>query len=135
MKAAPSVHEESEIWKPVIGWEGLYEVSSRGHVRNATNKRVLRTHASKNGYVIVRLYARPRIETHFVHRLVGKSFVAGYKEGLDINHKNGRRSDNAHSNLEWCSRGENIRHAYRVLGIKPRNSTKRYAATFIGAKQ
>jgi hypothetical protein len=47
---------------------------------------------------------------HAVHRLVGKAFVSGYKEGYDINHKDNVRSNNNAENLEWCTRSYNIQY-------------------------
>ncbi len=55
-----------------------------------------------------------------VHRLIAELFIGPppSPKHTDINHKNGIRDDNRIENLEWCTRSENVKHAYAVLGVK-----------------
>ena len=57
----------------------------------------------------------------FVHRLVALAFVPGWREGLEVNHKNGDKTDNRADNLEWVTHSENHRHSRDVLlkDVKP----------------
>lgn len=104
-------------WKPVVGFEGRYEASDAGQIRSAYLNRNLRPWSAK-GYLLVRLYdgSRPKKpHDYLVHRLVAAAFIG--PDDREINHKNGIKGDNAVSNLEYCTRSENLLHAFRVLKI------------------
>ncbi len=103
-------------WRYIKGFEGCYEVSEAGHVRNSVTGRALKLVPSTNGYLRVSL-GRGH-ENRLVHRLVAQAFCEGYAEHLDVNHKNGIRPDNRAENVEWVTRSENIAHSHRVLGRK-----------------
>lgn len=115
-----------EQWKPVLGWEGIYEVSDMGRVRRVAprgnnQKReasggLLKLGVIKDGYLNVILREGGREQNRKVHRLVLESFV-GPSELL-CNHKNGNKQDNWLENLEWVTRSQNSRHAFDVLGHK-----------------
>lgn len=113
-----------EKWKPVVEWEGMYEVSSEGRVRRvaggqgATPGRVLHPGATTKGYLFVGLYRNDKPRLRFVHRLVAEAFVANPQGKRTVNHLNGDRADNRAINLEWATYSENHRHAYRELGRK-----------------
>lgn len=114
----------TEVWKPVVGFEGLYEISTIGRCRRIRSAygiariRVLRP-GSNRGYAYyvlvdrkVKKYLRP-------HRAVYETFVGKITEGMQINHKNGVKSDNRLANLEVVTASENKLHAIHVLGKKP----------------
>lgn len=117
----------NEIWKPIIGYEGLYEVSNLGRVRSLDriikDSRGVITHRlgillklgnDKDGYKLASLSGK----THRVHRLVATSFLNNKNDYPQVNHKNGIKHDNRVTNLEWCSQSENIRHSIDKLGRK-----------------
>jgi len=114
-----------EIWKDVVGYEGIYQVSNRGRVMRiapgpgAVVGRILKPMGGGNGYLRVGLW-RDRKRTHlFVHRLVIEAHIGpAPSPDHEVNHKNGITDDNRVENLEWVTRSENERHAYRVLGRK-----------------
>lgn len=85
-----------------------FEVSSLGNVRNKKTGRIMKQQNSTHGYK--QLMIDHKIER--VHRLVADSFYDGEHEGLDVNHKDGNKTNNFIGNLEWCTRKENIKHAY-----------------------
>jgi len=122
-----------ETWKPVTGYEGLYEVSDLGRVRslgrpyrmrNSQKRdvimdcrkpaRILKTGGRK--YAQVGLYdSSGKKRLWAVHRLVAEAFL-GPHPGLEINHINGDPTDHRLTNLEWITHAENIIHSRRVLG-------------------
>ncbi len=104
-----------EQWLPVDG-QPRYEVSNLGRVRSlcrsaAFGIKVMKLQVPRNGYPTVLLDKKRCL----VHRLVAIAFIPGDCT-LTVNHKDGVRSNNAASNLEWVSMGQNHRHAFRTLG-------------------
>jgi hypothetical protein len=101
-----------EIWKDISGYEGYYQISSYGRVKNVDTNQILVGDTNNIGYRRVWLYA-PMKKRFFVHRLVALHFCVGYHEGLVVNHKYGNKLNNHADNLEWVTRSENDLHAYR----------------------
>lgn len=101
-----------EIWKDVPGYEGHYQVSNLGSVRSLWfgKERVLRLLLNRGGYYYVGLQKGGARKANKVHRLVMIAFVG--ESDLDVNHKNGVKTDNRLENLEYCTRAENNQHAY-----------------------
>ena len=91
-----------------------YEVTRSGSVRNSKTGNVLKPSLNNSGYLFVNMGPKHHRFSRSVHRLVAEAYVDGYAPGLDVNHKNGDKQDNRAENLEFCSRSENIRHAYRT---------------------
>lgn len=125
---------ENEIWKPIPGYEGLYEVSNLGRVRSikyfnpANNKiyirtRVLKPSKHENGYLRVGLCKNCKEKKFRIHRLVGMVFISNPNNYLEINHIDGNKENNCVSNLEWCTREYNIKEACRLGLVTP---PKRY---------
>jgi hypothetical protein len=111
-----------EIWKDIKNFEGLYQVSNLGRVKSLKREltdgriweeRILKTPLS-SGYPCVSLRLNNVYYKERVHRLVGHAFVNGYQDKYTINHKDGDKTNNEYSNLEWCSLSENIKHALRT---------------------
>lgn len=105
----------SELWKPVKGFEGRYEVSDLGRVRSLLFDpagKVMKTSPDARGYVRVGL----QWNTHkLVHRLVAEAFIENPDELPAVNHIDGDQRNNAVSNLEWVSHSDNMRHSWRKL--------------------
>lgn len=104
-----------EIWVPVEGHEGRYEVSSLGNVKSINGHLgdiFLKFHDNGSGYKTVNLYTAPKKSRHaYVHRIVAEAFLENPCNLGEVNHKNGNKSDNRAANLEWVDRQSNISHA------------------------
>jgi hypothetical protein len=101
-----------EKWRPIPGFPG-YSASSDGAVRNESTGRKHAGHVlHQTGYVQACLAGRQKVA---MHRLIALAFCPNFAPGMVVNHKNGDKRDNRHSNLEWVSVSENTAHAYRVL--------------------
>lgn len=108
--------EPTELWRPVVGWEGLYEVSDQGRVRSlprtTTKGRVLKLRLAE-GYPAVSLSKEAVVRTRKVHKLVIEAFIGPCPEGLEVRHLNGVSTDARLLNLRYGTRSENARD--RVL--------------------
>jgi hypothetical protein len=113
------------MWKDVVGFEHLYEVSDEGLVRNKHTKRLKSQTENEKGYLRVTLKHGQKRVRSFVHRVVGKAFIPNPENKPQINHKDCNPKNNRVSNLEWCTPEENIKHATENnrmgLGKKHRN--------------
>lgn len=108
-----------EIWRPVVGYEGLYEVSSYGRVRSldrydSRNRfrkgRILKLSDNGRGYLIVGLHSNNKVKNFLVHRLVAEAFLPNPENLTEVNHKDEDKSNNCVDNLEWCNRNYNINY-------------------------
>lgn len=107
-----------ERWKPVLGFEGRYEVSDQGNVRSFCKgkNRILSPGTGVHGYLYVLLYhSDGKRKIRLVHRLVVEAFIGSIPPKMDVNHKNGAKKFNYLENLEILSRSENQLHNYREL--------------------
>ena len=104
---------DNEIWKDIEGYEGLYQVSNSGRVKNIKRNRLLKPFPDKNGYLRVDLFKNSRSSTKSVHRLVAKAFISNPNNLPQVNHKDENPSNNNVENLEWCSTQYNITYGTR----------------------
>lgn len=102
-----------EIWKDIEGYEGYYQISNYGHVKNVLTNHVKNlSDRNSMGYYRVTLY-RPIKKRFFVHRLVAYHFCNGYHSDYVVNHKDGNKQNNCANNLEWVTRSDNDLHAFQ----------------------
>ena len=114
---------QNEIWKAVVGYEGIYEVSSLGRVRsldkikigsrfNSNIKgKILSLRVVNHGYRALILQNNNIKKNVPVHRIVAKAFIPNPEGKKEVNHINLIKDDNRVENLEWCTRSENMIHA------------------------
>lgn len=107
----------SEIWKDIQNYNGLYQISNLGRIRNKSNK-IMHTKPSKDGYVRILLFKDGKYKSHYVHILVAKAFIPNPTNKAEVNHIDANKSNNCVSNLEWVTRSENHYHAVK-MGLKP----------------
>ena len=91
-----------ETWKPVVGYEGYYEVSSAGDIRNIRTNHILKSKVENNGYVRVHLSKNGIATSELLHRVVAKAFLDNPDEHKTVNHIDENKKNNDVSNLEWC---------------------------------
>ena len=104
----------SLMYKIIPSFE-KYEINVYGEVRNRTTKHILKPQKHSQGYLILRLSdSHNYTETVYIHRLMGITFMDNPNNYSDINHIDGNKENNKLNNLEWCSRQENIKHAWRT---------------------
>lgn len=113
-------------WRPVVGWEGLYEVSNTGLVRSLHGRRgpcwVMSLKRTYYGYSSVVLRNRGMCKDSLVHILVAKAFIPNPENKPQIDHINTIRTDNRVENLRWCTNKEN--HANPITAERYRRLFK-----------
>ena len=96
----------SDVWKPITGYEGLYEVCSAGFVRRMPSERVLNPSPDKDGYLRVTLYKNKKRKDMKMHRLVAEAFIENPENKPTVEHMDGNKKNNHVDNLIWATRSE-----------------------------
>lgn len=107
-----------EIWKPILNFEGLYEVSNLGRIRSLGNYTHKGTHIKKptkteKGYLKIQLYKDGKRFSFRVHRIVAEAFISNPNNLPEVNHKDENKLNNSVANLEWCDHVYNQRYGTR----------------------
>ena len=116
-----------EIWKDVKGYEWIYKVSSYGRVKSLDRTvpqkdgkkknikgKILNPRKSKKGYLKAGLNLNGKEKLYSIHRLVAIAFIPNPENKTEVNHKNGIKTDNRSSELEWATSSENNKHAFKI---------------------
>jgi hypothetical protein len=115
---------ENEVWKDILGYEGVYQISDLGRVRSfgrmkkscygsesfVSGRFIKPVLQKKTGYCMVS-FKHGVTQMELIHRVVAKCFILNPLMLPCVNHKNGIKTDNRAINLEWCTYQENNRHA------------------------
>ena len=127
-----------EKWKDIQGFEGLYQVSNLGNIRSLKYYRTNIVRNIKgnlsNNYLMVSLCKNKIKKNLLIHRIVGITFIKNPDNKCDINHKNGIKTDNRLENLEWNTRSENVKHAYKNNLAKSTEYSRKIAKEFNSKK-
>lgn len=119
-----------EIWRPIKGYENLYEISNHGRIKGVDryvkgrygNLRFQKGHIRKatynnRGYQAIPLCKDGKYKTFLVHRLVAETFIPNPDNLPEVNHKDENKENNYVDNLEWCTRKYNMNYGitqYRI---------------------
>ena len=117
-----------EEFRSIKSYENYYEISNHGRVRSLYGRykdcEFKKPYLRKDGYVVINLIKDKRQKTFYLHRLVAEHFIENDDNlKTEINHIDGDKQNNSHSNLEWCTSVENKCHAY-VAGLTKRGSAR-----------
>ena len=109
----------SEQWKPVVGYEGLYEVSSYGRVnsirREGTKGGVLKPYFPKcSGYLNVTMSKNGVCIQKRLHLLTLEAFIGKRPDGMEANHIDSDPTNNKINNLKWDTHSNNIKESIRI---------------------
>lgn len=117
---------QSETWKPIIGYEGHYEISNLGRVRSLKSYhgfkpgRILRYGSEKSGYLKVELSLNSTYKTHKVHQLVAFHFIGPRPSPQhEVNHMDGSKVNCRADNLEYRTKKGNMEHA-ALMNLTPK---------------
>lgn len=102
-----------EIWKDIVGYEGLYQVSNFGRIKSNYKSIILQPGLCR-GYLIVNLYKNKKSLSQKVHRLVAQAFIPNPENKPTVNHIDGNKQNNYVSNLEWATVKEQNVHANKT---------------------
>lgn len=102
---------KNEIWKDVLGYEGLYKVSNLGRIKSLYTGKVLAKRIDTSNYIHVVLYKNKIKKTYRVHRLVAEAFIPNPKKLPFVNHRDENRQNNIVDNLEWVTHSQNIAYS------------------------
>ena len=116
-----------EIWRDIINYEGLYQVSNLGRIKSLAKtiyryngfgyynqhypEKILTVFYDRRGYPMTFLYKNGKRKTRRIHRLVAEAFIPNPEDKTQVNHINGCKTDNRVCNLEWATNDENMEHA------------------------
>lgn len=118
-----------EIFVPIVGYEGLYEISNTGKVKSCKKNLLLKQHDDGRGYLFVNLSKNGKAVSTKIHRLVATHFLENPNGLRDVNHKDEDKHNNMSSNLEWASHQDNINHGTRNLRANDTKSKEVYQLT------
>ena len=105
----------TEIWRDIEGYEGLYQISNKGHVKSLYNgsERILRPGIESSGYYNIILCNDSVRKTFRLHRLVAEAFIPNPYNKPQVNHKDENKKNNCVENLEWITCMDNCNYGTR----------------------
>lgn len=118
---------KEEVFKPIKGYEGSYEISNLGRVKSLSRmvkgkggglrrvpERIMSVRTGGREYLHATLCLNSKYKTRTVHGLVAEAFLDADPSRPQVNHINGDKFDNRVENLEWVTQSENMLHSYKM---------------------
>lgn len=139
---APYCLFQREVWKDIVGYEGLYQASNLGRIRSFYKPhgklrkvpKILKQRLSNKGYPMVNLSKNGKAKKYSVHRLVYEAFIGKIPEGMQVNHKDENKQNNVLSNIDtlmspkqnsnWGTRNERVAKANRLVQKNGKTKSK-----------
>lgn len=115
-----------EIWKDIKGYEGIYQISNLGRVKNKLTEEIKKQSDNGNGYKNVNLWNKNKGQTFYIHRLVAEAFIENTLNKPEVHHIDSDRSNNDVKNLAWVTTKENNNLGKRIERL---TSNKRWIET------
>ncbi|MDO5575339.1 MAG: NUMOD4 domain-containing protein [bacterium] len=112
------MENDTEIWKPISGYEDFYLVSNMGRIWSVRSGRALKLPVSKTGYCRTHLSVDGIVKIYSVHRLVAQAFIPNPQNKPTVNHINENKQDNRVENLEWATYHEQNIHGTRTERVR-----------------
>lgn len=125
---------DTETWKPISDYEGIYEISDQGRVKrikpeyNTYVGKILAGGYDSDGYRVVLLYNSGKRRMFKVHRLVAEAFLPNPENKPQVHHKNSVKFDNRSENLEWVTWSEHVGHTVADKLYNPTRGSKHHNA-------
>ncbi len=112
-----------EVWKDVVGYEGLYQISNTGKLKRVERgkENILQGKKDKDGYICVILSRNQNKKFYRLHRLIAEAFIPNPLNKPEVNHKDRNKQNNVvdlddlqgeTTNLEWVTPAENVKHCF-----------------------
>jgi hypothetical protein len=129
-----------EIWKDVIGYEGIYQVSNLGRIKRISKNHLcnlryqgeyyLKPLDNGKGYLRMKLSNNGSSKRVMLHRIIAEAFINNPENKKVINHINGNKKDNRIENLEWCTQSYNCLHSVKMgtWGALKNNINKKFVS-------
>ena len=117
VKTKTKIELPEEIWKPIKGYEGLYEASTWGRIKDVKKNYVSKVDFSSDRHKIIVLTRGFETNSYSIHRLIAETFIPNPENLPVVNHIDGIKCHNNVENLEWVSHKQNNEHAL-MLGLR-----------------
>lgn len=133
--------QPNEEIKPILGYEGLYSITSFGRVwshgklrkfgsgKGNYRAKFLKLYLHKSGYLTVGLNVFGKIRRYRVNRLIAQHYILNPQNLPEVNHKDGNKLNNNKDNLEWCTYDHNLKHAMEN-GLRYKRSSEFHGVSF-----